>query len=114
MTFEVKKGTSFRIHSVIYQDELTLANLVGATATAMLKKDATDPDASAVASYTIGSGIQDAGNSILVTTIPASATNNLSFQKLFFEILVKLADGTFIRSETDEINLKRNIVNTLI
>jgi hypothetical protein len=115
MIFEVKKGKSFRIVSTIYTDDgVVLADLVGCDARAMLKKDNTDRDSQALATYSLVSGMTVMPESKIETVIPASVTNNLSFPILYFEILVKLADGNYIRSDTDEIHIKRNIINTLI
>jgi hypothetical protein len=115
MIFEVKKGKSFRIVSTIYTDDgIVLADLDGCDAKALLKKDETDRDSQAVATFTLVSGMTVMPESKIETVVPASVTNDLSYPVLYFEILVKLADGNYIRSDTDEIQIKRNIINTLI
>lgn len=117
MKFFIKKGTSFRMTSVVYTDSENLipANLTGATITAMLKKNLLDNDTKALFSKSIGTGVTvlSEPDGTLETEILATDTNNISYQVVFFEVLVKLANGNYIRSDTEEIVLEKNIVNVL-
>jgi hypothetical protein len=117
MTFEIIKGKTFRIQSVVYTDEgITPANLAGATAKFLVKKNVADPDSSALINKTIGQGITIISESegLLETLITATDTNNLSYKVLYFELVVKLANGNIIRNGIDEFVIEKNIVNTLI
>ena len=118
MIVKIKAGTTFRIVSTVWLDnKITLANITGSVVTVFFKRGLQDGDASAVIkkdNALIG-GVTFitplAGK--LETLILASDTNRLMNNKLYVEVLVKMADGNYIRSETDEVEFERNIINTL-
>lgn len=114
---EMIKGETKLIRGTVYSDwtglvtTSTLANLTGATTKGYLKNRDTDSDAVAVA--TINGVNIDAVNGEVGVTIPAATTNALSQQKLWFEMVTKLADGSYIRSGAQELVLKPNVGKTL-
>ena len=118
MKEKIKAGTSFRIASTIYlDDKITPANLTGALITTFLKKTLQDTDASALikkdnAALT-GVTVISAAGGTCETLIAAAETNKFRHDKVFVEVLVKMADGNYIRSETDEIEFERNLINSL-
>jgi hypothetical protein len=116
MKYTITKGQTTILESVVYTNNgLATADLTSSSVSFMVKKNVADLDAEALITKTIGSGvtITDAVNGVLQVTLTASDTNDLSYQSLFFEILVKLSNGTYIRTGTEEIVLVRNLIKTL-
>ena len=116
MKYFVNKGQTAKIESVVFTDDgLTTANLNGSSIRFMLKKNPADPDSQALLTKNIGSGIDitNATGGICQVTLTAADTNNLSYLSLYFEILVKLADGTYIRTGMHEIVLNKTLINNL-
>jgi hypothetical protein len=112
----ITKGTSLTIQSTVYTDNLvTKANLTGATVTALFKKRFDDTDANALLTKSVGTGVTLSDPTVgrCDVALLASETNDLSYGSIFFEILVKLASGQYIRSGIEEIVLEQNVVKTL-
>lgn len=112
------KGETKKFRARVYSDwtglaaTSTKANLTGATTKGYFKNRDTDSDAAAVATK---DGVNfDAVNGVVDVTLAAGDTNALSQQKLWMEIVVKLADGTtYIRSGARELVLLPNVGKTL-
>lgn len=116
MKYFVTKGQTAKIESTVFTDDgLTLANLTNASIQFMLKKNPSDPDSQALLTKNVGSGvtITNPTGGICQVTLTAADTNGLSFMSLYFEILVKLTDGTYIRTGMHEIVLNKTLINTL-
>jgi hypothetical protein len=113
----IVKGSSFDILATVYSNwtgdtaTSTLANLTGATIQAYFKNRQGDLDSAAVFNK-VGS-IVSAVDGTLKVTVAASDTNGLSQQKLYYEVVVKMADGTFIRTGVVELFLDGNVLKTL-
>jgi hypothetical protein len=117
MKYTITKGQTTILESVVYTNNgLATANLTSASVSFMVKKNVADLDAEALITKSVGSGIviTDAVNGVLQITLNASDTNDLSYQSLFFEILVKLSNGTYIRTGMEELIINRNLIKTLI
>lgn len=116
MKYFLNKGQTAKIESVVFTDDgLTTANLTSASIQFMVKKNPADPDSQAVLTKSVGSGvvITNPTAGICQTTITASDTNNLSYLSLYFEILVKLSDGTYIRTGMHELVLNKTLITIL-
>ena len=112
MKLEIVKGATARIRATVYTDDgITVANLTGATLTAIFKKNARDLDADAL--FTVVPAILNAGDGTIEGTIAASQTNDLSYPVLYFELVAKLSDGSFIRSGVVEMALVPIALKTL-
>ena len=89
MKLEIVKGATARIRATVYTDDgITLANLTGATLTAIFKKNARDLDADAL--FTNTPAVVSAGDGTTETTVTAAQTNDLSYPVLYFELVGKL------------------------
>ena len=109
------KGASFKLKTTAYGETGLVQSIVGATITTSVKKNISDLDNAALFTKTVGTGvvITDGINGVCETSVNASDTNAISQAKIFFEVLIKLADGvTYIR-EKGEIELEQNIIKTL-
>lgn len=116
MKYVLIKGQTARIVSTVYTDEgLTVANLTGALVRFMVKKNPADPDGSALLTKNIGTGVTviSAAEGTLECALTASETNGLSYPSVYFEILVKLSNGTYIRSGIEELIFTKNLIQTL-
>lgn len=116
MKYFLTKGQTAKIESVVFTDDgLTAANLTGSAIRFMMKKNPADPDSAAVLTKNIGTGviITNATAGICQVTLTAADTNSLSYLSLYFEILVKLSDGTYIRTGMHEIVFNKTIIQTL-
>ena len=114
----VTRGATLKIRSSTYVDKTIgqMANLTGSTIKSMLKRNLSDSDADAIATKQTGSGVVVIGNAadgIHETTFTAAEINAISQNVVFFETVVKLASGEFIRSGIDRINVEGNVVKTL-
>lgn len=111
---EVIKGETLNIKSKVYLDvdQRLLANCTGSTSTMMVKAREGDSDASAI--ITKAGSISDGPNGEISFSFSAAETLALpSYHKVVFEIVVKLADGTFIRTGVDDLYLLSNVLKTL-
>jgi hypothetical protein len=113
----IVKGSSVDILATVYSywtgDASTsvIANLTGSTINAYFKNRPGDSDANAV--FTKGGVVTDPTNGICKVTIAAADTNTLSQPKLYYEIVIKMADGTYIRTGVQDIILDPNVGKTL-
>lgn len=110
------KGQSATIQSTVYTDDGNQkANLTSATITFMLKANPTDLDSQALLTKNVGTGVTiiNPTEGICSILLTASDTNTLSYQSLYFEILVKLSTGAYIRTGIEELILNKNLIKTL-
>lgn len=117
MKIEIVKGTTLPINSVVYSDinNTVVADITAADITVLFKKNADDPDSAALFTKVVSGGvtITDGPAGKCTTLVSALDTLALSYPKLFFEVLVNLSTGAYIRSGVDEIVLKPNVVKNL-
>lgn len=109
----IKASTSKIIFTVLNFDSIP-AILTGSSITCLIKKDRNDPDIQALLTKTLLDGVSiisatDGKGEVLLS----STDTNLSFQKIYFEILVKLSTGTHIRSGVQEIAIQPNVIKVL-
>lgn len=114
---ELVKGSSVKIVNTVYSnwtgDATTslIANLTGATINMYVKKRDGDSDANAL--LTKSGNVTDAVNGVCEVVVAAGDTNNLSYMNLVYEIVVKLSDGTYVRSGVNLFTLLPNVGKTL-
>lgn len=114
---DIIKGQSVSIISTVYSNwtgnpaTSTIADITGSTIKMYVKVRETDLDAAAV--LTLNGAVTDGPNGICTVPIAASDTNALSYTDIFYEIVVKLADGTYQRNGVQLFNLKPNLGKTL-
>lgn len=117
MKTEVVKGSTVAIQSTVYADiDNTIpADITGADITVLVKKLASDPDSATLITKVVGGGvtITSGPEGLCETILSALDMNNLSYNSVFYEILVNLATGVYIRSGVEEIVLKPNLIKTL-
>ena len=114
----IVKGASVTIQTTVYLDQARtlIANITGATIIFVAKRRADDLDSALVFTKSVGSGITItaplSGRCDII--LDASDTNALTQKSLFYEIVVRLADGvTFIRNGVNEVQLLGNVRKVL-
>lgn len=117
MTHTIVKGSSFDVQLTIWSTwtgdaaTSTLANLTGATGNVYFKQRPTDSDASAL--FTKAVSLVDPVNGTAKATVLAADTNERSQQKIVFEGVIKMADGTYIRTGVEDLVILPNVGKTL-
>lgn len=113
----VIKGQTVKINSTVYtdQDKNLRANITGATVSVMLKKSYSDSDSAKLLEKTTIAGvvITSGSDGTLQTVISAADLIAISYNKVYFEILVKMIDGSYIRSGVEEMEIRANVIKTL-
>lgn len=90
----------------------TLANISGSTTKVYFKNKESDSDAEAL--FTLNGTIVDGPNGSGEVLIPAANTNELYQQKIVYEVVCKLSDGTtYIRGGSEDMILEPNVGKTL-
>lgn len=112
------RGNTLQIRSKCWldKDSSIIADLAGATFTSILKRNPRDKDSDAILTKTLGAGVTvvaPASGGIFLTVFTAAETNVLVQNKIYFEGVVKLADGSFLRTGIQEINIEGNVLSTL-
>ena len=116
---KIIRGNTTPLISVCYLDSWgnQIADVTGATIKAVFKKNPKDSGADVIIpTKRVGSGvtiIAPGTNGVVQTLLTATETNAISQNKIFFELVVKLADGTFIRNGIEEIEVTGNVLKTL-
>jgi hypothetical protein len=107
------KGSSAKFVGTVYLDnaKTILASLIGATVKLYVKARATDTDANAL--FTVNGSVTSTQLATYEAAITAANTNSLQYNKIFGEVVIKLNDGTFIRTGVVEIALDENVMKTL-
>lgn len=116
MKYVLLKGQTSKIQSTVYTDNgLSSANLTGASIQYMFKKNPSDLDSVALLTKNIGSGVTiiSASDGTVECLLTAADTNTMSYPSIFFEILVKLSNGNYIRSGIEEIVFTKTLIQTL-
>lgn len=114
---EVIKGSTFKIIQVVYSywsgqaDTSTLANITGSTIKLFLKQRDSDPDSAAL--LTLNGTVTDGPNGECEVAFTAANTNDLSYSSLVYEVVVKLADSSYLRSGVLPFILKPNVGKVL-
>lgn len=89
----------------------TIADITGATIKLYVKLRAEDADVDAL--LTLNGAVTDGINGIGNVPFAAADTNTIPFSNVFYEIVVKLTSGSFIRSGVQPFNIKPNVMKTL-
>lgn len=112
----IVKGRHAKIISTFYLDyksKLT-ASLTGSTIKAMFKNNPHDADADALLTKLIGTGITITGTDYICETLLTGAETVLFYNnKIYFEIVAKLAEGTLISEGVEELNVVPNLLKTV-
>lgn len=110
---DIVKGSSVKFSLTVYIDDAatTLANLTGATIKLMVKNRITDPDASALVDRT--GVVTDAVNGLAEVVMLAADSMALNYFSLKMEIVVKLSDGSYIRTGPIDLHLIEAVKKTL-
>lgn len=110
---KIVKGSDCKFHGIAYMDDAKtiLANLVAAQVKLFVKAREKDTDAQAL--FTVAGIVTSTSESTFEATMPASITNSINYSKVVAEIVIKLADGSFIRSGVQELTLDQNVGKTL-
>jgi hypothetical protein len=110
------KGSTIKFDCIAYLDvDVPLvASLAGSTIKCIAKAKPSDLDSAKLFEITVGTGITitDSPNGAFTVSIAASNTNDLPYDIIYIETIVKLSNGDFIRSK-DEIKFENNILKTL-
>lgn len=111
---QVIKGRTFEIRATAYSEwtgqaaTSTPANLAGATIRGYFKERASDLDAAAL--FTVNGTAISAGDGTLRLPVTATQTRDLKQVKIFYEVVVKLSDGTTeISTGVEELELLPNV-----
>lgn len=111
------RGASFKLKHTVYSDlDLLLpTNIIGATISVMFKKNIQDLDSDSLFTKIVGNGVMiiDGLNGLCETTVIASDTDSLSFDKLYFEVLVKTSNNEHIRSGIECIEVSQKLIKVL-
>lgn len=115
---QIIRGESKILSCVAYTDtdNLIPADITGSTIKFMLKATQNDPDSVAVITKTSGAGITGLipyANGAFEVALTAAELNTLSYNIMFYEIIVKLATGTFIRTGIVPVQILGNVLKTL-
>lgn len=114
---ELVKGNTAVLRHTFYTDydNLTVANLSGATITTTFKRSKNDLDGSAIFVKTIGSGVTVTGATTgeAETKILPTDTNSLPTAIIYWESVAKLASGDIVRSGVEELQILDNVLKTL-
>lgn len=114
---EVVKGSTFQIEATVYSywggtvETSQPADLTGADVRCMVKRRVTDTDADAIIDRAAEITEPAAGKCIV--QFNAADTNDLSYAKLYYDIVAKLSDSTVIRIEASVLQLVSNVRKTL-
>lgn len=116
MERSIIRGSTVTIQATVYTDQSkqTVANLTSATIFCIVKKRSEDLDTEALFSKSVGSGITIVGATTGRCDIVFTATDtNTQLKQLYYEIVVKLSDGTVIRNGINEIKMYGNVRKVL-
>jgi hypothetical protein len=104
----IVRGQTVNIKSTVYldQDNNLLADLTGAELKGILKADPRESDLNALAVIT--GSIYLPG--MAVFNIQAVQTNNINQNIVYFESIVKLANGSVIRSGITSLTITGNVL----
>ena len=114
---DIIKGESFSIDAVVYDkwtgetSTSTLANLTGATVKAYFKVLVSDSDAAALLTKT--GTITDVLNGGASVQVLASDTINWTYAQVWYQVVAKLADGTFRFGQSTRLDVKPSVLKSL-
>lgn len=115
---KIIKGSTFAINAIAWAiwtgnaATSTRANCTGATVKGYFKERLTDLDADA--KLTINGTVVSGPDGTVRIPVTAAQTNGMSQARLYFQGVVKLADGvTYIRCDVEEVDLGPSLTKTL-
>jgi len=112
----IVRGRTERIQAQFFSDIDNKIPLVitGASASCLFKCSPRDLDADAKISKSVGSGITltDPANGIVEIYISSTDTKDLSYSKLFMELVIKIS-ADYYGNGVEEVELSPNVVKTL-
>lgn len=106
------RGASLTIQATVYTDQTktVAANITSATIFCIVKKRPEDLDTEALFSKSVGSGITIVTPTSGRCDIAFTATDtNIIFKQVYYEIVVKLTDGTVVRNGINEVRVYGNV-----
>lgn len=116
---ELIKGATAELRATAYAiwtglvTTSTPANVTGATIKGIFKARENDADASAL--FSVNGTIVDAVNGVVAVAISRADTVALSHGRIWYEIVVKLQDGTtYIRTGAKEMVLLPNVLKNAL
>jgi hypothetical protein len=89
----------------------TPAQMTGATAMLYVKARDTDPDSAAL--FSKPGTVTDVNAATVDFAIVAADTNNINYQAVFFEAVVKTSDGKYWRTGVQPFVIQPNLAKTL-
>lgn len=116
---QIIRGRTAKIVSQFWldKDNGIVADLTGATIKCLIKASPRDADADAlITKQTGGSGItitSASGGTCETVLLPTDTAIPASYNKVYFEVVAKLADGSLIGSGVDDIDVLGNVLKTL-
>lgn len=108
---KVVRGRTLIVESTVFIDRPTVADLTGATIKAMFKASQRDADGDAI--FVKDATITDAAAGLCRSVLSAAETLTITQNKIYFEVVAKLADGTFISGGIEELEVSGNLLKTL-
>lgn len=118
MTPPIVRGATVTINATVWLDKknkipMPLAGNGGIKT--IVKKNPRDVDADALFVKSLGAGIAilDAPNGQIQIVFTAADTNVIAQNRIYYETIAKLADGSFNRSGIDELEVEGNALKTL-
>jgi hypothetical protein len=114
---EIIKGSAFDIEATIYRvwtGDLSTSvpeDLTDAEVKCIVKIGVSDKDSDAV--LTKDGVITDAVEGLCTVSFDADDTNDLSYAKIYYEIVAKLADGKIRRTGLKELYINSNLMKDL-
>lgn len=111
MAVEIVKGNSVKFSCVVKDNNGVVIDLTSATLKLVVKKNDSDLDSAALVNKNGSIITANAGTCEVVLT--AAESNALPYDNVVYELIVKLADGSYIRTGSDRITLRANVLKTL-
>jgi hypothetical protein len=107
------KGNSLKFVCTVYTDadNKVLADLTGALVKLIVKRRDTDLDSAALVNK--AGAVTSIQNGTCEALLLASESNSLFYNRVVWEIVVKLLDGTFIRTGAQPLDLETNVLKAL-
>ena len=106
------KGSSFKVIANVYLDRSrSLANVAGSTVQLIVKKSFNDSDALAL--FSVNGVVSDASTGEVQAGLTATQTNTIKYPMIYWEIVVKLLDGSVIRSGVSKEPVESNVLKAI-
>lgn len=114
---DIVRGSSVVISCTVYSywsgtsATSVVADLTGAEVRLLVKLRPADDDAAALLNK--AGGVINPAAGLMEVGIDAADTNDIPYSDMYYEIVTKLSDSTFIRNGVEYFNLKPNVLKTL-